>query len=383
MIALVLVVGTVVPGMMVLGSGERGEGLPFETANDGDKLVLVYAWNEEDIEEIGQHGEIIDHYGRNVLIETNPRGVRELDSAYQIDRLEHRNEVSVKGHRIDTTRGLSKLDSELKIEDYESGTEGLYVVDMIGPINPEWREQLVEEGVDIVNYQPNYAYEVVMTPEQAEDVRDHFFVDWVGIYQPEFKLHSRLDEALDKDMPVNVRLRPGFETNSLMQIESKFEVLGAEDLRENGFKLVVDVNSEKELEDLAVMNDVYYVSPYVEPELNAEMSIQLIGGGQWFMDDEYPTDTSLSPEPREGDPQQPYRLHGDYGAYINQIGYTGEGITITTADTGVGDGTVGDAGVEDFTGRVIGGYSFVGDEDDWEGEHYHGTACTGLIAGDT
>ncbi|MFP3871481.1 MAG: InlB B-repeat-containing protein [Candidatus Natronoplasma sp.] len=382
-IALVLVVGTVVPGMMVLGSGERGEGLPFETANDGDKLVLVYAWNEEDIEEIGQHGEIIDHYGRNVLIETNPRGVRELDSAYQIDRLKHRNEVSVKGHRIDTTRGLSKLDSELKIEDYESGTEGLYVVDMIGPINPEWREQLVEEGVDIVNYQPNYAYEVVMTPEQAEDVRDLFFVDWVGIYQPEFKLHSRLDEALDKDMPVNVRLRPGFETNSLMQIESEFEVLGAEDLRENGFKLIVDVNSEKELEDLAVMNDVYYVSPYVEPELNAEMSIQLIGGGQWFMDDEYETRTDLSPEPREGDPQEPYREHGDYGAYMNQLGYTGEGLTITTADTGVGDGTVGDAGVEDFTGRVIGGHGFGDDEDEWQGGHYHGTACTGLIAGDT
>jgi len=382
-IAFVLVIGTVIPGMMVLGSGEIGEGSPFEADDSGNSIVLVHVWNEEELEDISQHGEIIDHYGRNVLIETTPSGVQELESSYQVDRLEHRNEISVKGYHFDTNRGLPELDPELKIEDYGSGTEGLYVVDMIGPVNPEWRAELLEKGVGIVNYQPNYAYEVVMTPEQAEYVEDLFFVDWVGVYQPEFKLHSRLDEALDEDMSVNVRLRPGFEPSSLMQLESRVDVIGAENLRENGYRLVVDAEDMDELEDIAMMEDIYFISPYVEPELHAEMDIQLIGGGMWFMDDEYPTNEDLDPEPREGDPQEPYRLHGEYGAYINQLGYTGEGLTITTADTGIGTGEVGDSGVSDFTGRVIGGYGFGPDPDYWGDGHYHGTACTGLVAGDT
>jgi len=375
-----LVSGTVLTGTSLIEGSEEVEDL--------DKTVLV---NTDAVEKLNEFGDVLDSYGNYVLLRTDHIGINELSREYDIDELEDNNVISVKGHTFDTSQGLPEIDSELKIDGYESGEEGIYIVDMIGPVNPDWRVEIEKVGADVINYQPNYAYEVVMTPEQAEKVEDKFFVDWVGVYQPEFKLHSEINTALEKDMSFNVRMRPGFETTRLNRLEYEFnsivdgelEVLAGEDLHGDGYRVTVDVDSERVLEDLAMDEDVYYISPHVEPELHAEMDIQQVGGGQWFMDDEYETRDDVTPLPREGDPQEPYRKHGDYGAYINQIGYSGEEVTVAVADTGIGDGTVGDAGHEDFTGRVIGGYGFGLDEDNWADGHYHGTACTGLVAGDT
>ncbi len=351
---------------------------------EGDIVLIEHAGTEEIQLMENMDLRILDTYGSNVLIEVEEETIPMLEqNGLRVNTLPGRTEISVKGHHIDITEGEPELESDLQIDGYGEGEEGMYLVHMLGPVNPEWRINLERVGVEIINYVPNYAYEVVMTPELADEVEDLFFVDWVGIYQPEYKLHSRLNEALDIDMPINVRLRPGYDIDSLIFLESDFEVISVEDLRENGMRIVLDIDSESELEDLAMMNDVYFISPYVEPELHAEMDIQLIGGGLWFMDDEYPTNEDLTPPPRQGDPQEPYRLHGDFGAYINQLGYSGEGSTVAVADTGIGDGTVGDAGVTDFTGRVIGGYGFGADETNWADGHYHGTACTGLVVGDT
>jgi len=376
--ALILVMGTAIPSMVLLDDSEAEL---FETAKDGEEVVMVRG-DFEDLGELDQYGEIIDYYGEFILMKTTPRGLEELSGLYDVRSLENRNELSIKGNTFDTSEGLPDLNEDLMIDGYESGDQGLYIIDMIGPVNPEWRAELEYAGADILNYQPNYAYEVIMTPEQAEKIETFEFVDWVGVYQPEFKLHHQLDEALEKEMPLNVRLTPGFEESTLRKMTSQMDILGAEDLQGNGYRVTIESDSMEDLKELAMKTEVYHISPFVEPELYAEMDIQLIGGGLWFMDDEYERRTDLTPPPREGDPQEPYRQHGDYGAYINQLGYSGEGITISTADTGIGDGEVGDAGVEDFTDRVIGGYGFE-QEDQWQDGHYHGTACTGLIAGDT
>lgn len=379
-----VVAGTLNPGEEKIGSTEDGEIVLIERAGT-EEFSLLDDMNVD----------IVDRYNNYVLVEVEKEDIETLErEGLQVNTLPNQSMISVKGNVLDLNDGeLNRpfetveknehIASDLEIDSYESGEEGIYLVNMLGPINPEWREAIEDIGANVFNYQPNYAYEVIMTPEQAEEVEDFDFVDWVGIYQPEFKMHSEIDEALDKEMPLNIRLRPGFDASTLNMIEAEADVLGLEDLREDGSRVTVDIESMDDVEDLALENDVYYISPYVEPELHAEMDIQLIGGGLWFMDDEYDRRDDLTPPPREGDPQEPYRKHGDYGAYINQLGYYGEDVTVAVADTGVGDGTIGDAGVEDFTGRVIGGYGFGTDETNWADGHYHGTACTGLVVGDT
>ncbi len=377
-IVFVLMIGTVIPGITLLGEGSSME--KTNSVESGETIVLVNIDGTEQIDDLKGYGNIIDHYGKNVLIRTTKKVQEELAKEYDIDRLEHRNELNVKGHQFNTKEDTPTLKSENNIEEYQPGTEGIYIVDMIGPINPEWRNSLETKGAEVINYVPNYAYEVTMTPEEAQQVEEFDFVDWVGIYQPNYKLDPQIDKALEKDKPINVRLNPSSEMSGIESSIWEHDIVGYEDLQDKGERLVIDIDSEDQINELAERQDVYYISSYEKPELHSEMAIQQIGGGQWFMDDEY---EHTGGDQREGDPDKPYRKHGDYGAYMNQLGYTGKGVTVAVADTGIGDGTVGNAGVEDFTGRVIGGYGLGEDEDYWAGGHYHGTACAGLIAGDT
>ncbi len=351
-------------------------GILFRESEDYH-IIMVDFRDARDISYIRYTGaKILETYPSRVLVEVSGKGLESIRSTgLFVNTLPNRTRVWVKSHTFDVQEGMPEFCEELTIGGYGPGTEGLYILHTIGPIHPRWIAMLEQVGVELINYVPNYAYEVLMTPETAERVEGLYFVDWVGIYQPAFKLHPRLDVGT-----VTVRLSPGFHEDNLVKINTNFDVIGYENLREDGHRLILEVDIVEHLEELARINDVYHISPYTEPKLTAEMDAQLLGGGLWFMDDEY--DHSGGSQ-REGDPDIPYRKHGDFGAYINQIGYTGKGVTVAVADTGIGDGTVGDAGHEDFTGRVIGGYSAGENEENWADGHYHGTACAGLVGGNT
>ncbi|MFW5946719.1 MAG: hypothetical protein ACOCTN_07625, partial [Candidatus Natronoplasma sp.] len=357
-IAIALVIGSVIPGIAILG--ESSSATPHSAGDsetgDSETVVLVNVESSDDIDRLSDVGETIDQYGNYMLIRTTERIEDELAKEYDINRLENKNEINVKGHSFNTQEDIPTLNSEMHIEEYQPKTEGIYIVDMVGPVNPEWRDRLEKKGAEIINYVPNYAYEVSMTPKEADQVEEFEFVDWVGIYQPSYKLGPQVDQSIETDKPIKIRLNPGSDISTLRDMASEYEIIQYEDIKGQGRTLLIDIDSEEEVKELAMDNNVYYISTYNQPELHSEMDIQQIGGGQWFMDDEYETRTDLDPTPREGDPQNPYRNHGEYGAYINQLGYTGKENTIAVADTGIGDGTVGDAGVEDFTDRVIGGY---------------------------
>jgi len=86
-IATVLVIGTVFPGMAVLGESEQ--------EREEVSIVLVQTEDSEEVEELKEHGDIIDHYGQNILIETSQVEVLEKD--YHVDHLEHRNEIFLSG----------------------------------------------------------------------------------------------------------------------------------------------------------------------------------------------------------------------------------------------------------------------------------------------
>ncbi|MBS3816928.1 MAG: S8 family serine peptidase [Candidatus Thermoplasmatota archaeon] len=346
------------------------------------KIVQVRITGSEDISTLNRLDvDILERYESYGLIEADQKTIEELDSiGFQIDELPGRTEVSVKGHTFDILEGEDDLDPELTKSGYSSGTEGLYVVHMIGPVHPEWRDTLEGEGIEILNYVPNYAYEVRMTPEQRDRVDSLNFVDWTGVYHPGYKISEKVKEGLKKygsgKVRVNLVEDPDFDyLNEIQDIDLDAEFSESE----SGIKTILEVDDFSSIIKMANMNDVYFISPYLEPELHGEMDSQIIGGGCWFMDDySDPADG----EWREGDPNEAYRKYGDHGAYINQRGYTGEGVTITVADTGLGDGTVGNAGHPDLNERVIGGYSFGSDPESWEDGHGHGTHTTGSVAAD-
>ncbi len=394
----------------------------FKTSgNTEEKIVRVQISDGKEISELNRFDmDILERYESFVLIEADEKTIEKIDSTgMDVNDLPNRDQITVKGHNFDIDQGPA-LDSDLTIEGYEEGTEGLYVVHTLGPVHPEWRNTLEENGVDIINYVPNYAYEVSMTPSEADDLRSLDFVDWVGVYQPAYKLDSDIENFIYSNSPnlekfieskspqedmvdpeevlggIDISLRSRDDKRSLYNIKNEIlseqhRIVSSVD-KEDGFhRLTVSIDSMMEMKRTELKNlfqriahekDVYYISPNLKPQLHGEMDSQIIGGGAWFMDDEEETNTTLDPEPREGDPSDPYRKYQDYGAYINQLGYDGEGVTIAIADTGMGDGTVGDAGHPDLKGRVVGGYGFGDDPDYWRDVHGHGTHTTGSAAAD-
>ncbi len=363
---------------------------PAAAAEEHDQeIVLVRDVGEtEDISDLEEAGDVLDRYGRYVLLEMPESAIGKLEPEYNIDELEHRSQLNIKGHEFDTDEGLPDFDPELTIDEYEPGTEGLYIVDMIGPVNPEWREELEDMGVEVINYQPNYAYEVVMTPELAEEVEELFFVEWVGIYQPGLKLPDNLGEGT-----VNIYLVANEDIDSVEKIEELVDIQ-TYDLPNDRISIKAEIENESSFSRLAQIPAVYYIDEYIIAETHDEMATQITGGGTYF----YPSDW------KEEDGA--YRDEGNYGSLVNQLGYKGgsseelDGVVIAVADTGVGNGTPGTAGHPDFghpdpdiEGRILDGMAFDDEGPDPDGcwaddvdpgtASGHGTHVAGSIAGNT
>jgi len=367
---LVISVMTVAAGAFV-----SDEELDSDTSNivlaenvDREKISLL---NEMDLE-------IVDRYGNFALIDVGEYSVNELEEVdLQINRLENRGVIHVNGETIDLddqNEGDVDIHSSSELPDGES----FWIIQLIGPINPEWRTNLEGQGVDILDYTPNYAYRVRMETDLAKDIMELDYVDNVVPYRSEWKIHPNIEENKEKlPTELNVRMIPEKEIGE--------EVLSSEIKLDGTERKLIEVHSIERIEELSEKEEVLYISPHVEPELHAETDTQTVGGGLWFMDDEYEWSESdfSNNQHREGDPDTPYRKHGEYGSYMNQLGYTGEDVTQVVADTGLGTGEVGSAGHPDFTDRVIGGYGFGEDEDYWGDGMYHGTFVAGITAGDT
>jgi len=270
--------------------------------------------------------------------------------------------ITINGHNIEFSKETTDQMLTNQKETNKENESRLYLIHLNGSVKKTWKPALQQIGVCILDYVHNQAYRVWMNPDQAEKIKDLSFVNDVSIYPTELKIQKNL-----KPGKVIVCLVPQATIEQINLINNKTNVL-RQARTDEGIQFICQVDSQETLTEIAGINEVLYIIEYTEPKLLSELESQIIGGGAWLLDD----DNNIS---------TPYREHGSNGAYINQLGYNGTGITIAIADTGLGDGTIGDAGHVDFTNRVIGGYCW--GESEWEDTYGHGTHCTGLIAGNT
>ncbi|MDG6229688.1 MAG: S8 family serine peptidase, partial [Candidatus Thermoplasmatota archaeon] len=339
----------------------------YDTLPDIDtkRIILVETkeLDQKNLEALGAR--ILETYDTSLLIETASSVIPEIQKHSSfINTLQHRTILSINDHTFDISKGEPDLPQALQRKEYTPNENGVYIIHMIGPLAKGWRPILEEMGVEVLHYIPNYAYMVRMTPDYAHKIMNLSFVDWVGIYHPFYKLQQGIQPGL-----ITFELLPIADKKTLTSIDEITEILGVDGTSEEGIRCISMVSTQDELYQLAHINEVSYISQYGEPTLHSEMDSQIIGGGAWIMDE----DDNLS---------TPYRVHDAAGAYINQLGYTGDGVIIAIADTGLGNGSLGDAGHLDFTGRIIGGYGF-DVQDEWQDGHGHGTHCAGSAAGDT
>lgn len=120
------------------------------------------------------------------------------------------NRVYLEGRQLDTRRPEeveSRLEPALRRDELAHARaegrpvrNGLYLVQLVGPVRDEWLADLAAEGLEIVSYIPENAYVVrargPATAEIALLTGRHDYVQYAGDFHPAYRLSQSLHSAL-------------------------------------------------------------------------------------------------------------------------------------------------------------------------------------------
>ncbi|MFO8109461.1 MAG: S8 family serine peptidase [Thermoplasmata archaeon] len=328
-----------------------GVGISFHTADD-EAVILVYKLGM-DMGPLNEPGySVLDEYENFVLVRTSSSKENLLrGQGYVIENLENRGHVGLHSYAFDTLNGEPDIPEELMIQEYSRGETGFYIIQFIGPIKPEWQEQVRKMGVTLHEFRNRFNFIVEMDPAVRNDVEKLDFVNWVGVYQPAYKFdQALLNQRGDVEMEVHI-----FGNKRSLQTAIEIAEFGGEALFASEDRVTVKASPE-------IIPDIARI-PYVN-------AIELGGFGLEFYNDHATWITQTN-------------SYND--RKVTQEGVTGEGQLVTVCDselytTGGGHEMWYDTvSFGDDHRKVQAYYSIGGDLNDGV---YHGSHVTGSVLGD-
>lgn len=234
---------------------------------------------------------------------------------------------------------------------------GLFLLQFESAPTPEQRQTLADLGVDLVTYVPDDAFIADATNVSDNQLRALPFVHWTGALKPEHKIHGKLlsqrpsKNQAATDLAVSVLLAPRARPNDAAAARGQFaQITGQSELRQ-GIILRGEIPADK-LHQLAESPAVLWIEPAPRMKLQDEIATKIVAGDDG--------------------------LAGTL-ATVHQLGFTGAGVTVAVADSGLDSGDINDMH-PDIAGRVTALFHY-GPVSDAADEHSHGTHCAGIVAG--
>src|SRR5262249_2295737 len=144
-----------------------------------------------------------------VVVDEEAVGGRDALQGMRITPSDEQNMIALNGYVIDTSapQPLPKeLPADLKQSrmaqaragGYNPGG-GLYILQFAGPIQDSWLDTLKSTGADVISYVSNNAYVVRCDARSATIISrmkdEQSFVQWVGDYEPAYKLEPSMQTA--------------------------------------------------------------------------------------------------------------------------------------------------------------------------------------------
>src|SRR2546421_5862649 len=388
---------------------------PSPIIDNSARAVLIRTMTASERVAFANSGVIpIVDYGAFVLATVSEQASASLQSKGMILRtLTDRTTLYLGSASFDTAKAEPAIADNLRIASYPAGTAGLYLVQFKGPILQGWVDGLRAQGVRVYTYIPNFAFVVQITPEQAKRISFSPMVQWVGVYQPAYRISPLVyenfkDQTLTDKVPftlpngksapsslsLSVVAAPG--GSGLTASADYFGAVGTSPAAKAGpnydlsvvilknapastarslgamshriyqtmnmgwFELVRVSVDASNLPRIASMPGVYWVEPFYRPQVLDEVSGQITAG-------------NYVPQLTPG-----------YLAWLNSTGYTGIGIRVAVDDTGVDTGVddpnvTGDMHPE-FDNRVVANL-FYGSLSNAADGYGHGTHVAGIVAG--
>jgi len=260
--------------------------------------------------------------------------------------------IRLKATTFTPTRGDEpNIPAGLTIPGYGANQRGYYLVQFEGPVLESWKTDLAAAGADILDYVPEFAFKVRMTPPQAAQVRRLESVVWVGLFHPAYKLGP--DVTRNGARPYTVRIERGADAAAA---QAAIAATGAQIQNRGGLLLEVTATSAQ-LDAIAHVLDVASIENLLLRKKNNEY-----GGGAIM------------------------------GATVaNSHGFDGSTQTVAVADTGLGNGTAATAFIDIPSGRITGIFNWPGaaggcfssitDDGPVDVDSGHGTHTTTSILG--
>lgn len=240
----------------------------------------------------------------------------------------------------------------------QSPASGLFLVQFESPLQPAERSELQTLGIELLKYVPDDAFIARFQNISLNEIRALPFVEWIGPYGPEHKLHRALQSkqvqaaarTASAMMNVSVVLAPRLSAGEIANAIKPFASIQQQTTLHFGTVLRGKI-SAAQLDALAKSDAVLWIEPAPNIKLYDEVSSDIVAG--------------------EGPPGQ---------LYTQSLGYDGNGVAVAVADSGLNNGDA-ETMHPDLFGRAT-NFFYYGSLTDAADEHGHGTHVAGIIAGD-
>ena len=230
-------------------------------------------------------------------------------------RLKAATFTPARGEQPDVPPGLT-------IAGYAAGQRGYFIVQFAGPVMETWKVEVAAAGAELLDYVPEFAFKVRMTPEAANRVAALDSVAWVGLFQPAYKLDPALFRVGAATRAYRVRIERGADVDATADAiaGAGAQIVG------RGANVVEITAAPGRLNAIAHVLDVAEIEAFVLRKKNNEFG----GGG----------------------------IIGSAAANAN--GFDGSTQTVAVADTGLGNGLPANGFVDVPSTRVTNIYNWPG-----------------------
>jgi len=314
---------------------------------------------------------VLAKYGHGLLVDADEKQIQALKKqGYSVEAQKGATMIKLKAVQFDTSEALPKTPDALTLMASEKparNKKSYWIIQMVGPVKPEWGDELKSLGVKLGDYVPENAFLSQMTADKANEVRELPFVNWVGLYEPAYKVSPLLmgqkkkavGDELGRRAIMADAFKPAEEGNVTVLVHEPADRQKVVKAIEEADGSIVSsegdtITASMELaaaNDIAKMKEVKWIEPYELPVLHNNIAAQIIGV------------------------QDVWDAHG----------LNGDGQIVAVSDTGLDTGANDATMHDDFEGRIVSIYDRVGDgaNDDGKAEdgYGHGTHVAGSVLG--
>lgn len=309
---------------------------------------------------------ILASYSQAVLVEAEDAQIQTLQrQGYRLEVQEQATMIKLKAVQFDTSSTAPATPAALTLTTTERSSKrkrDFWIVQFVGPLKAEWGQQVKALGIELKDYVPENSFLVEMSAAIADEVKALPFVNWVGVYEPAYKLSPLLmgqkQRAMGDELATRTIDRKSFKSKpegnltilvhvdaDLKKVARAVKTLGGTIVASEGSTITASLDPEL-TDQLVKMAEVKWVEPYEPPVLTNDVAAQIIQVQQVW----------------------------------NNTELLGEDQVVAVADTGLSSGVDNNTMHPDFRGRIVAIHDRVNDGAK-DANSGHGTHVAGSVLG--